>query len=356
MNPAALIRSFRGRPAALLFASICLLGLATCNRPTSSDREAWAEVDGKLIFRDQVERYFRSRSRGGAEAASPEQALSFKLNILGELINNQILVAHAEHARVTISEAELDAKVKELESPYTKEEFQAKLAEQGLEATSLREEVRQSLLINKLINKEIASRIALTDQEIAAYYDRNKSTFNVPETQFHLAQIAVTPVAEPQVRNTKNDDARNPQAAARKVQALYARLRAGEDFATAAQEYSEDPRTAAGGGDMGYVPATSLDTNPQLKQVVLSLSLGQISGVIQSRDGFHILKLIGREQAGQRLLSDPQVQSSIRQALTNEREQLLRTAYLEGLRNRAKVANYLAEKIQGGVANPALIK
>ena len=316
----------------------------------------WAEVDGKPILRDQVERYFRSRSRGGAEMTSPEQALSFKLNILGELINNQILVAHAERARITVSEPELETKVKELESPYTKEEFQAKLVEQGLDATSLRDEVRQSLIINKLINKEIVSRVAVTDQEISAYYERNKSTFNVPETQWHLAQIAVTPVAEAQVRNTKSDDARNPQAAERKIQALYARLRAGEDFSTVAQEYSEDPRTAAGGGDMGFIAASSLDANPQLKQVVLSLSPGQISGVIQSRDGFHILKLLGKEQAGQRQLSDPQVQSSIRQALTNEREQLLRAAYLEDLRNRAKVVNYLAQKIQGGVANPALIK
>jgi peptidyl-prolyl cis-trans isomerase SurA len=335
---------------------MCLLAITACNRPASSDREMWAEVDGKPILRDQVERYFRSRSRGGSEMTSPEQALSFKLNILGELINNQILVAHAERARITVSEPELETKVKELESPYTKEEFQAKLVEQGLDATSLRDEVRQSLIINKLINKEIVSRVAVTDQEISAYYERNKSTFNVPETQWHLAQIAVTPVAEAQVRNTKNDDARSPQAAERKIQALYARLRAREDFSTVAQEYSEDPRTAAGGGDMGFIAASSLDANPQLKQVVLSMSPGQISGVIQSRDGYHILKLLGKEQAGQRLLSDPQVQSSIRQALTNEREQLLRAAYLEELRNRAKVVNYLAQKIQGGVANPALIK
>ncbi len=327
-----------------------------CKRPAASTREAWAVVDGKPIYREEVERYYRSRSTAGSEAASQEQALSFKLNILNELINNRILVDHAARARITVSESEIDTKVAELQSPYSKEEFRKKLSEQGLDNDSLRSEVRQSLIINKLINKEIVSRIKVTDQEIAQYYERNKSTFNVPETQYHLAQISVTPVAEPQIRNSKNDDARNAQAAERKIQALYARLRAGDDFATVAQEYSEDGRTAANGGDMGFIPLSSLASNPALKQVVLSLSPGQISGIIRASDGYHILKLVGREEAGQRQLSDPQVQSSIRQALINEREQLLRAAYLEELRNRAKVSNHLAEEIQQAAANPAVIK
>lgn len=205
-----------------------LLVVPACKRQSATGRELWAEVDGKPIFRDQVERYYRSRMAPGSDTGSPEQALSFKLNVLNELINDQILVAHAARSRITVSEAEVDTKVAELRSPYSREEFQRKLTEQGFDADSLREEVRQNLIINKLVNKEIASRINLTDREMAEYYGRNKATFNVPETQYHLAQIAVTPVAEPQTRNTKNDDAKNPQAAERKIQALYARVRSGK--------------------------------------------------------------------------------------------------------------------------------
>lgn len=333
-----------------------LAAILSCRGKISTDREVWAEVDGKPIYRDDVERYYRSRVAAGSEASSGEQALSFKLNILNELINNQILVAHASRAKITASEAEVDTKVAELQGPYSKEEFQKKLAEQGLDAASLREEVRQGLIITKLVNKEIVSRIAVGDQEIAAFFARNKATFNVPETQYHLAQIAVTPVAEPQVRNTKNDDARSPQAAERKITALYARLRSGEDFATVAQEYSEDVRTAPGGGDMGFIPASSLAANPQLKQVVTSLKPGEMTGILRTTDGYHILKLLGREEAGQREFSNPQVQSAIRQTLMNEREQLLRAAYLEDLRNHAQVRNYLAQKIVAAGANAALVK
>lgn len=340
----------------ILFLACLLSAIVACHRAAAPGLEVWAEVDGKPIYRAEVERYYRSRTAAGSEAASPEQSLSFKLNILNELINNRILVDHASRAHVTVSESEIDTKVAELQSPYSKEEFQKKLSEQGLDAASLRAEVRQSLTINKLINKEIVSRIAVTDQDIAEYYERNKSTFNVPETQYHLAQIAVTPAAESQIRNTKNDDARNPQSAERKIQALYARLRSGEDFAIVAQEYSEDGRTAAAGGDMGFIPASSLQSNAPLRQVVLGLKPGQISGIIHASDGYHILKLLAREEAGQRHLSDPQVQSSIRQALINEREQLLRAAYLEDLRSRAKVVNHLAERIQAAAADPASIK
>jgi peptidyl-prolyl cis-trans isomerase SurA len=349
--------SFRGawRPGVILaFAS--LIALSACSRPTAPDARVWAEVDGKPIYRDEVERYYRGRMAAGSDATSEEQALNFKLNILNELINNQILVAHAAKAHITVSEAEVDAKAKELQSPYSHEEFQKKLSEQGLNAASLREEVRRNLIISKLVNKEIVSRINITDQEITTYYERNKATFNVPETQYHLAQIAVTPTSEPPVRNTKNDDAKNEQAAERKVQALYARLRAGDDFSSLAQEYSEDPRTSAGGGDMGFLPASTLESNPTLKKAITSLRPGEMTGILHGTDGFHIVKLLGKEEAGQRQLSDPQVQSSIRQALTNEREQLLRAAYLENLRNRANVVNYLAEKVEASGGNPGLVK
>jgi peptidyl-prolyl cis-trans isomerase SurA len=332
----------------LAFVLALVATLAGCARKAPSDREVWAEVDGAPIFREEVEKRYRSRMAPGSDAGSEEQALSLKLNVLNELINNQILLAHAAHSQITVSEAEVDTKVAQLESPYSKEEFQRKLSEQGLDPNDLRQQVRESLIIDKLINKEIASRLTVTDGEIAAYYERNRASFDVPETHYHLAQIAVTPTAEPKLRNLKNDDARSPAAARRKIQMLYIQLQAGADFAVVAQQYSEDPKTASGGGDMGFIPASSIATNPQLNHAVESLKVGEISPIIQTSDGFHIIKLLGREEPGQHPISDPQVQSAIRRTLTSEKEELLKAAYIEDLRNHAKVANHLAEKIVGG--------
>lgn len=353
----------RGRPgrrggsaarAVVLLASIA--AMAACSRPGASNREVWAEVDGKPIYREQVERQYRNRMAAGSDSGDRQQELSFMLNILDEFVSNQILLAHAAHARITISEAEVDDRVAQLRSPYTEEEFQKRLSDQGMSMANLRDEVRKSLVLNKLINKEIKSRIAVSDAEIRAYYERNKANFSVPETQYHLAQIQVTPERDAQVRNLKNDDAASPLTAQRKIQALAARLRAGEDFATVAQEYSEDPRTAPGGGDMGFIPASSLDSNPELKKAVSSLQPGGTSGILSTATGYHIVKLLGIEQPGQHALSDPQVEGAIRTTLMNEKEQLLKAAYIEDLRNRAQVVNYLAQKIVSAGGAPESLK
>jgi peptidyl-prolyl cis-trans isomerase SurA len=348
---------FHSFTALIIFALLAgLATLASCQRKTASGREVVAKVDGQPVYRDQVERVYRSRQGTGPDNSSPEEAWSFKLNLLDELINNLILVEHASHAGITVSEAEVDNKVAELQSPYSAEEFQKRLRDQGLDMEDLRKELRQNIIITKLINKEIISNIKVSDDDIKAYYERNKANFNVPETAYHLAQIEVTPVADPEVRNLKNDDAKTPAAAERKIKALYARLRAGDDFATVAQEYSEDPRTASGGGDMGFIPVSALDSTPQLKQAVTSLQVNQFTGIIRTNSGYHIIKLLGKEPAATHTLSELRVQNAIRQTLRNEREQLLKAAYIETLRDRAKVENYLAQEIIKGQLSPSSAK
>ena len=331
---------------ALALAVLSVLCWEACGRRANPDRQIWAEVDGKPIFRDEVERFYRSRlTSASSEAGKDEQALSLKLNILNELINNQILLAHASRAGVNISEAEVDKRLADLRTPYSDEEFQKKLKDQGMKLNDLRQQVGDSLLVEKLINKEITSRISVSDSEVAEYYRRNKASFNVPETQYHLAQILVTPMPDPQLRNLANDDAKTSAAADRKIKALSARLRKGEDFDKLAQAYSEDPNTVSGGGDMGFIPASALASQSRILMALQSLKVGQVSGIIRDSEGYHIVKILGREDAGQRPLSDPRVQNSIRQTLINEKEQLLKTAYIEGLRDKAKVSNYLAAQI-----------
>ncbi len=332
------------RLACLSVVMSLLLVTFACQKPELKSGVVWAEVDGQPIFRRQVEKIYHSRVSANG-TADKEEVLSYELNILDELINNQILLAHAAHSGITVSEAEVDTKVSQLESPYTQKEFQQKLKERGIQESDLREEVRTSLMVNKLITKEVDSRVSVSEKAIADYYNRNKAAFNVPETEYHLAQIEVTPRPDSAVRNLKNDDAKTPQTAERKIMALYAQLHGGADFATVAQEYSEDPNTTSTGGDMGFVPASGLNQNPRLKKIVLSLIVGQISGIIRTKDGYHIIKLLGIEQAGQGELSDPKVQNSIRKTLTSEREQLLKAAYIENLRDQAKVKNLLAKQI-----------
>ncbi|MEJ2008873.1 MAG: peptidylprolyl isomerase [Acidobacteriota bacterium] len=336
----------------LLVPALCLLGVAGamlfmpgCRSQKTDSRPVWAEVDGHPIYQAQVDRIYRSRVASGGEANDKEEELSYKLNILNQLINNQILLAHASQSGITVPESEVDTKLGQIKSPYSKEQFAQKLKERGMTESDLRDEVRTTLTLNKLMNRDVNARVSVSDADIAAYYQRNKTSFDVPEKEYHLAQIEVTPAPTRDLHNLKNDDAKTPQMARRKIQALYAQLRSGQDFATVAENYSEDPATASSGGDMGFVPESALASNPGIDRVVKSLKVGQISGIITTQNGYHIVKLLGTEQAGQRTLSDAKVQSQIRETLRNEKEQLLKAAYIENLRDHAKVRNLLAEQV-----------
>jgi peptidyl-prolyl cis-trans isomerase SurA len=348
------LSNFR-RWASSIYRYLLLVGLmltAGCHGGPPASGNVWARVGGQPILRQEVEKIYKERMAAGNDAADPEEALNFKLNILNQLINDQILVGYALHSGITVSEAEVDTRIAQIRSPYSSQEFEQKLKQQGMDLADLRQEVRTSLIINKLINRDIDSHLSVGGAEISAYYNRNKANFSVPETEYHLAQIEVTPYPDPEVRNLKDDDAKNPVDARRKAQALYAQLRAGGSFKALAENYSEDARTAPSGGDMGFVPISALNANPQLKKVVSTLKVGQISGIVQTRSGYHIIKLLGIERAGQRTLSDPAVEAAIRKTLMNEKEQLLRAAYIEVLRDRAKVRNYLAERIMAQEGAP----
>jgi peptidyl-prolyl cis-trans isomerase SurA len=181
---------------------------------------------------------------------------------------------------------------------------------------------------------------------VADFYHANRESFNLAEPQIHIAQILVTPRADPGLRNLRNDDAQNEADARRKILSLEARLKQGEDFALLAQSYSEDPTTAPNGGDLGFIPESALTAaHVELRKIVVQLQPGQISPIIRTPEGYRILKLISREPAGQRDLNDPRVQQTIRETLTNRKEQLLRAAYYENARNEARVVNYYAQSI-----------
>ena len=153
------------------------------------------------------------------------------------------------------------------------------------------------------------------------------------------------------MRNLKNSKAQNEQEAKSKALDLIARLKRGEDFSMLAQNFSEDPNSAANGGDMGFVPVSALEkANPELRKMVMSLQPGGVSPVIHTQEGYRILKVISKEPAGQRELNDPRVQQSIRETLLNRKDQLLKAAYYEVARNNSKVVNYLAEGVVGAGA------
>jgi len=330
--------------AALLLLAAVAAGCKHDATPPAAD--VWAIVNGQQIHRDEAVKYYKSRLNPQAPTPSQEEALSLTLNVVDELINNNILIQRAKKLGLEATDGEVEDKFTEVKSPYTEDEFQRQLKERDVTINDLKNDIRQQLSVQKLLNREVLSKIAITDQDISDFYNQNRAQFNVAETQYRIAQILVTPRKDPQLHNRKNDDATSDVEARRKAAALLQQLANGADFTQLAMDYSEDPATASSGGDLGFVPESSLNqSDPELKHAVVALKVGEVSPVIQLHDGFHILKLMTKEAPGQREISDPQVQQSIRDTLRNRKEQLLRAAYMSEARDGAKVTNFLAEQV-----------
>jgi peptidyl-prolyl cis-trans isomerase SurA len=340
-------------PLALLLVS-GLLPIAGCNAGHSAD--VVATVNGHAIMRAEMDKNYAVQlgdaQQQQQQAPSQDQADSLRLNVLQTLINDQIVEQAAAKMNLTATNEEVDAKLAEMKAPYTEEQFQQRLAANHTTLEDVKHDLRQQLTINKLLNKEINSKITVTDADVANYYNQHKSEFNFIETKYHLAQIQVTNVPSQQPVNLQGSKATNDSEAKKKIQALKNQLDTGADFGTIAMNFSEQPETAPNGGDMGFVAESQMRSNPAIYAAITKLKAGQFTDIMPIVDpqsqkpvGYAIYKLLSREPAGQRDLNDPRVQQAIRDQLHNGRSQLLKNAYFEMLRDQAKVENFFAEQI-----------
>jgi peptidyl-prolyl cis-trans isomerase SurA len=338
-------------PGALLL-TMALASMVGCNHPHSAD--VLATVNGHAIMKAEVERAYQTQlgEAQQQQQLSAEQSDALRLNVLQVLINDEILLQRAAKMNLTATNEEVDAKLAEMKAPYTEEQFNQRLKANHTTLDDVKHDMRMSLTEEKLLNKEINSKITVTDADVTNYFNQHKAEFNLMETQYHLAQIQVTSMPSAQPGNLQGSKATTDEEAKKKIQALKNRLDSGEDFGTLAMNFSERPETAANGGDMGFVAESQMHADPNVFNAITKLKAGQITEILPLMDeqskrvmGYAIYKLISREPAGQRDVNDPRVQQAIRQQLRDGRSQLLKNAYFEMLRDQSKVENFLAEEI-----------
>lgn len=328
----------------LVAATLAACGGTPGTPTTKASDDAWAVVDGREIKQDDVEKAYR-RTADPTKVLSNEETLTAKLSLLNEMIVQDVLLAKARALKLELPESELDTAFGEARKNIPEEAFQQELKRRGLTPADMREGLRRELLAQKVIDREVGSKVAVTDQEVSDFFNANRPQFNVPEEAYHIGQIAVTPVRDAQVANRTGDDAVTQQAAAAKIGMLMERLKSGTPFRELAADYSEDPESAPRGGDLGFVPVSRLkQAPPQLRDAVLGKKPGSVSVV--SLGGAHtIVVVVAHEQAGQRDLSMPTVRERITQTLRARKEQLLRAAYLTAVRTDAQVVNHLARRL-----------
>ena len=332
-------------------AALFLLFSGTGCNTNKATEGVMATVNGRKIQRTEVDKYFNNQTAQAPQKPTDEQADTLRLNILKELIDNEILMQRAEKLGLLATDDEVNSKLAEIKAPFSQQEFDKRLADRGITLADFKADLRRSITVEKVLNKEVTSKINISDSDITTYYNEHKAEFNLIEQQYHLAQVLVTTQPNPQARNVANK-AQNEAEAKKKIQMIENRLDSGEDFASVAMNFSEQPETAQNGGDLGFIPESSLKSDKLAYDAINKLKPGQYTTVLVVADpnshqvfGYRVVRLISKEAAGQRELQDPRVQQAIREQLRDRREQLLKAAYYEVIRDEAKIENFFAENI-----------
>jgi peptidyl-prolyl cis-trans isomerase SurA len=323
--------------------------------PAPPSADAWATVDGREIKKDDVERAYRRNMQPNA-TPSEEEATVAKLSVLNDLIVQDIMLTKARELKIEIPDTELDTAYAEARKDIPEEQFQQELSRRTLTAADMREGLRREMLAQKLIDREVTSKISVTDQEIADFHKANIGQFNRSEDAYRIAQLVITPQREPQQVNRSGNDAGTPQEAAAKAQAMMERLKQGAQFSELAADFSEDPQSAQRGGDLGFVPVSALQkAPPPLRDAVLKATPGTVNAVTMN-GVYTIVLVVAKEPAGQRDPSMPEVREGITNTLKSRKGQVLQAAYISSLRNNVVVVNLLAQQLlasQGRMPNLA---
>ena len=249
-----------------------------------------AVVNQELVTAGEVQqRLARIRDEATRSRASLPPGAALRQQVVDSLIDERVLVTNARDIGIKVDEAEVDRAVVNVavQNQLSAAQLRDRLVKEGIVYAKFRETLRDQMMVERVREREVVSRIRISDAEIDALLAQRREAAGA-NSEFNIAQILV-PVPE---------GTSIAAAAQRREQALvaFARVRAGEDFATVAREVSEDGNRAQG----GEIGLRSADRLPDLfVKAMQGLKPGDIAPeLIRSGAGFHVLKLVERKDAG----------------------------------------------------------
>ncbi|MBI5048600.1 MAG: peptidylprolyl isomerase [Deltaproteobacteria bacterium] len=259
----------------------------------------------------------------GNDKDKRKKIIETKSKVLDQLIEKKLVEQASNKAGITISEKEIDNAIEDVkrQNNVSQQELLSALARNGLTFKEYREQLKDQIRQVKFINKEFRSNAKISNEDIEAYYRQNQGKFSGPVT--HRLRIISLLSSEQDKRKDIEKKADNILAAAR----------GGEDFVRLAKEYSQGPN-AKEGGDLGYIKAGEMDA--AIERAATGLKTGEISNVIKTSTGFHIIQLIDKQGAAARPLSEveDEIRNTIFQKVIDERyklwlEEVMKKAYIE---------------------------
>jgi peptidyl-prolyl cis-trans isomerase SurA len=345
---------------ATILALISVL-FGACSSGGSSDSKnnmVAATVNGKNIMLAEVERGVSQQSGGRQAQLSQLEMAQARLQVLGSLIQREVLFQRAEREKALPTEDQITAIINQQkqQSGMTDDDFQKNLAAQSLTVESLREEARKDIAIKNLQDK-YSSKITVNDKEVEDFYNSNRERF-VSSRGVALAMIVADP-ADNTNQGISQNDAKNDAEAKLKIDNIYQQLKGGADFATVARAKSEDAQSLTRGGDLGFATEDDLKQNafpPELVSRFFTMQAGDITEPIRFNSGkWYVFKLAEKRLQTENLtLESPGVRQQITQALIKQRKDILDAALLEVAMNEAKIVNNMAGTMLSNPSNLGL--
>ena len=308
-------------------------------------------VNGTAVTDGQVDAVLNPRMEQMAgkvpENMIPEYRQQMRKRVIDQLVIEEILAQKEKQNQISASETELADEINKrvAEQNLTLDEFKALLKAYGTNFSDYQQNMCKVLMFEKLMEAEFAQKVVKpTDEQAKAFYDENIQQFSEPE-KIHAKHILIRP-------EDSNDPNQGKAAAKAKAQELLEKIKAGANFEELAKQYSVCP-SAKDGGDLGMQPKGTFV--PEFEKAAFALKPGQVSDVVQTNFGYHIIKLV--EHVDANTTSFSRAKEQILQFLTDKQKKQIVTDYIQKVKAEADIkytseADKLEPQISGSKPVP----
>ena len=254
-----------------------------------------ATVNGIAIKQSEVDAYISFilvQDPEGTANLSEEEMADLEVNIIDSLLVVKILEQYAAKNSITVDQGEIDEQMNAIVASYPSEsDFESDLKVKDIDRGFLEYELKSQILRTKIYTDATAS-IITTEELTKEYYDENRETLFVIPSRVRVSHILSI---FPWVGDTsleENDQAK--ENTKEKIEFVEEQLENGAEFGDMAREYSDDTATSGDGGDLGFI--TEGQMVEEFENTAFSLEVGEVSGIIETQFGYHILKVFDREE------------------------------------------------------------
>lgn len=283
-----------------------------------------ARVNGEAVTKVDFDRLIKNIEARANQPVPAERRNEVFRQALDQLVTYTVLSQETRARKVVVADEEVDDRVKQMRAQFkTEDEFKKALDARGMTLDKLKSDTRTDLGINKMVDSEVATQAAASDAECRDFYDKNPDKFKQDEA-VRASHILF--------RVDENADAATKKKAMDQAQAVLKEARAGADFAELAKKHSADG-SAQQGGDLNFF--TKGQMVPAFDQAAFSMKPGEISDIVTTQFGYHIIKVTDRRAAS--TVPFDQVSARIKEFLTEQQKQKKADDFIQSLKQKAKI-------------------